>query len=481
MTIKQAILLDAFQKALDEGTAAFFVGAGMSRGAGFVDWRDLIRDIATDLDLDVDRETDLIALAQYHVNQRGGRAAINQKLIDEFIKDAKPAENHALLATLPVHTIWTTNYDTVLEDAFRAAHKHVDVKRISQNLTLTLPKRDAIIYKMHGDASLPDEAVLTKSDYEMFPSQRELFSVQLRGDLVSKTFLFLGYSFSDPNIDYILARIRVLLGRDKREHFAIMRAIPKPKGGSAKKRTQYEYDARKQELRIQDLQNYGIQTHLVQEYVEITTILRELNRRADRKNVFVSGSAADFNPFGKERIENLARTLGTMIIQKDYNLVSGIGLGIGGAITIGAMEALYESPASHMDERTTLRPFPQVAPSSGTLKRTWTRYRREMISRAGFAIFLCGNKRKGGKLVEADGVHEEFEIVAERGVYPVPVGATGHAALSIWNRVMANPKAYFHAYTPKVVEPLGVLNKPGVTDKQILDSVFAILKTIAPK
>src|SRR3954464_12908096 len=97
VTIKQATLLDAFQTALDEGTAAFFIGAGMSRGAGFVDWRDLISDIANDLGLDVDKETDLIALAQYHVNQRGGRDAIHQKLIDEFIKDAKRTENHELI------------------------------------------------------------------------------------------------------------------------------------------------------------------------------------------------------------------------------------------------------------------------------------------------------------------------------------------------------------------------------------------------
>lgn len=29
-----------------------------------------------------------------------------------------------------------------------------------------------------------------------------------KGEMCSKTFLFLGYSFSDPNIHHILARIR---------------------------------------------------------------------------------------------------------------------------------------------------------------------------------------------------------------------------------------------------------------------------------
>ncbi len=275
MTTSRKILLDSVQVALDEGVAAFFVGAGLSRAAGYVDWRGLIRDIAEELGLDVDRESDLIALAQYHVNQRRGRAAINQKLIEEFTRDAVVTENHRLIAALPVAAVWTTNYDTLLEDAFRAAHKRIDVKVSPESLATTLPKRDVTIYKMHGDVSAPDNAVLTKRDYETYHRDRNLFSVALQGDLVSKTFLFLGYSFSDPNIDYILARIRGLLGENRRDHFCIMRRVVKTKG-RGRARAQYDYDVRKQDLRIEDLKTYGIQTHLVEDYDEIPEILREL-------------------------------------------------------------------------------------------------------------------------------------------------------------------------------------------------------------
>lgn len=64
-----------------EGNAALFVGAGLSRPAGYVDWKELLREIADDLDLEVDREYDLIALAQYHCNYRGSRSKLNEKLI----------------------------------------------------------------------------------------------------------------------------------------------------------------------------------------------------------------------------------------------------------------------------------------------------------------------------------------------------------------------------------------------------------------
>src|SRR6476659_10238195 len=102
------------------------MGAGVSKAAGFVDWKSLMRDVAKDLHLDVDRETDLIAIAQYHENEMGGRGALNRLLIEEFTRDATITQNHRLITTLPVRTIWTTNYDKLIETAYREAHKRPD-------------------------------------------------------------------------------------------------------------------------------------------------------------------------------------------------------------------------------------------------------------------------------------------------------------------------------------------------------------------
>ena len=76
-----------FVKSLEEGTAAILVGAGMSRATGFVDWKGLLRDIANELELDVDRESDLVAIAQYHKNHVGNRSRLDQLLIEEFTRD----------------------------------------------------------------------------------------------------------------------------------------------------------------------------------------------------------------------------------------------------------------------------------------------------------------------------------------------------------------------------------------------------------
>lgn len=75
------------------------------------------------------------------------------------------------------------------------------------------------VYKMHGDAGNPANAVITKDDYELYEYRRPLFWTALKGDLISKTFLFVGFSFEDPNMDYILGQIHSLLGENIHEHY----------------------------------------------------------------------------------------------------------------------------------------------------------------------------------------------------------------------------------------------------------------------
>lgn len=442
-----------FENALEEGYAALFAGAGLSRPSGIVDWKDLLMDIAIELDLDVDRESD----------------------IGELARDAKLTENHRLITVLPIKTVWTTNYDQLLEHAYQETGKRPDVKIKQEDLAVTIPNRDVTIYKMHGDFSQPQNAVLTKEDFETYNEHRALFSEKLKGDLIEKTFLFLGFSCTDPNIDYILGRIRALLGQNQREHYCIMTRPQIPKGGGRAK-AQFKEEKTKLDSRIAELKRYGIRALLVDDYAEVTAILKELSRRSHRKDIFVSGSASDFSPMGRERVEKLARDIGRGIIRKGNNLVSGFGLGIGGTVILGAMEELYTDDKREFGDRTTLRPFPQESPRGMTRETFLTRFREDMIANAGFAVFLCGNKLDPGtgKTVIASGVMKEFEITKRLNRYPIPVGATGHAARRIWEEVNGSLDRFFP--NGGVKEHFQTLRDTKSTNEEIVEAIFAIAK-----
>jgi len=475
MPTEKKTFLSQFLKAIEEGNAAIFAGAGLSRPAGFVDWKALLAEIVAELKLPPDTE-DLVAAAQYHVNEQGSRGRLNQLLIDEFTKNTSPTLNHRLIARLPIDTIWTTNYDHLIEEALREEHRRVDVKHRQDQLAHTMPGRDVTLFKMHGDSELPAEAVLVREDYETYQQTRRLFSYRLQGDLVSKTFLFVGFSFTDPNVSYVLARIRGLMDKNARTHYCFMKTLPIPKRGG-KQRAEYEYQQRHQELLIRDLKRYGIQTVLIDDYAEITSVLEALNGLVFRKNIFVSGSAVDYSPLGQPRVEGLCRALGAAIIERGRNLTSGFGVGIGGWVILGAMEAIYSKAGSRVDDRLILRPFPQASPKGMGLADLWTRYRTDMISRAGAAIFIAGNKNDGnGGVARANGCIEEFEIAKKEGRAPIPIGCSGHAAQEIWKQVNLDVGAFYPGNVKRARAALKVLNDATSSDSNLLRAVFELVE-----
>ena len=314
MSVKKEELIRKYVDAIREGNAAIFAGAGLSRPSGYVDWKGLLRPLASDIDLDVDKENDLLSVAQFYRNRKGIHTPISQAIMTAFSKDALPNENVNILTRLPIFTYWTTNYDELIERGIEAANRNPDVKSESDQLSIMKPDRDAIVYKMHGDVNRPATAVLTKSDYELYENKRPLFRTALKGDLISKRFLFIGFSFEDPNLDYILSQIRSLLNEEVPEHFCFFRKVQPADFTDPK---DYGYASARQEMQVENLQSYGIQTVFVDSYDEITEILREIEKASKMKNVFISGSAEEFSaPWDKSKAEELGsvdarRFLGT--------------------------------------------------------------------------------------------------------------------------------------------------------------------------
>lgn len=470
------IFIEKFVKELKEENAAIFAGAGLSIPAGHLNWKQLLKPLAKELNIDINRENDLVSLAQYYCNEKGGnKNNISQLIMDEFGKQSKPTENHKILARLPINTYWTTNYDRLIEKALEKEGKIVDIKYTLDQLPITKRKRNAIVYKMHGDVEHPGKAIIIKDDYEMYQHKYEPFITSLKGDLISKTFLFIGISFTDPNLDYIFSRIRVSFKSGQREHYCFLEKVVQ---GRDELKEEYEYRKRKQELFIGDLKRFNINTLLLDSYCEITEILRKIECKFKQDKIFISGSAEKYNEWGEEKAKKFIHDLSSRLIKDEYDIISGFGIGVGSLVITGALQELYMNKKVISEERLLLRPFPQEVLTETNKKQLWTKYREDMISRSGITVIIFGNKIKYDSIVNADGVEEEFRIAQELGNKIIPVGATGFMAKEIWNKVNKEFEAYYPNLPNEARVIFNQLNNIELEPEEIIDKIIEFIDYI---
>ncbi len=465
-----------YVKHLSEGNAAIFAGAGMSRGAGFVDWKELLREIAKDLGLNIDEEYDLISIAQYHVNDRGPDK-IKDKILREFSEEVDLTENHKILARLPINTYWTTNYDKLLERALKNEHKIADAKYTVDQLLTTRPRRDVVIYKMHGDVEHSTNAVITKEDYQVYHYSHEPFITLLNGDLLSKNFLFLGFSFADPNLEYILSRVKLRHQKNTRTHFCFIRSHRIGDTDCLDEET-LKYKQRKQKLFIDDLWRYRIKALVVEEYEDITKVLLEIEKRFKKRTVFISGSAADYGRMSQNDAQGFIHKLSKALIKSGYRVVNGFGWGVGSAVINGALEQIYEHPEKHSNDQLIMRPFPQFKTGTKDLPTLWLEYRQRMISEAGVAVYVFGNKLDGSKIIDAPGVRQEYEIAQEQGVISVPIGSTGFMAEQLYNEAINDYSTTLFKQEPQLAPLYSILGDSGSSESDIIQSVIQIINKL---
>lgn len=445
-----------FSKEIKEHNAAIFAGAGFSKSRGYVDWKELLEPLADEIGIDISKETDLVSLAQYYKNEKNNRSEINNRILEEFSKEAEPDENHMILSRLPIKTYWTTNYDSLIEDALKASKKIVDVKYTVNQLSTTKPNRDAILYKMHGDKEHPSDTIILKEDYELYNTKYAPFITALSGDLISKTFLFIGFSFTDPNLDYILSRVRVNYGTNQRTHYSFVKKIKKEEYDST---ADFEYLKRKQELFINDLKRYNIQALLIDDYSEITTILRKIEKSINEDSIFISGSAHDYGNWNEKDAQQFINDLSKNLIKQNKKIISGFGLGVGNFVITGALEQMYMKQNKINNDQLILRPFPQKTLPNQQIEELWSKYRNDMISLAGISIFIFGNKiDKDGNIVDANGVYSEFEIAKEKGNLIIPIGSTGYVAKRIWEEVNSRFDEFYPSANDKLKQLFNKLN-----------------------
>lgn len=444
---RNVLYLDQIAGQMKQGDISVFAGAGLSVASGYVDWKKLLEPISKQLRLNAN--IDLTEIAQYYKNKYE-RQGLNSLVFNEFDKVPKNNENVNWLAKMPISEFWTTNYDDVIEQSVKKEGKNVQVIVKQEDFKYHKTGREVTIYKMHGDKDSPDDVVLTKEDYQNYDSTRGVFTKLLSVELIRRTFLFIGFSFNDPNMKRILSIAKQSLkGKSPQTHYCFMRKIQLTDYLDEKNKLNHEnikkyiQDKNYQELRINAMAKYGILTILVNDYEEITLMLRYLYNNYITNNVFVSGginpeTLSDYGNFDMKQdtnsnlgpAENFLTLLGKALIDNNFHIYTGFGAGVGNYILSGVLL----SDKNKYTNTGIINNEIHISSLVEVDKLTKKEFEKKMIGQCSSSIVVFGYGN------EDSGTYEEYEIAEKAGKYIVPIKKTRLAAENIYEKLKKQEK-----------------------------------------
>ncbi len=190
------------------GGLTLFLGAGLARPAGLPDWNGLLSALASSRvspsELPAFNELsalDRAALIEQRLGQGETMGEATARVILEHTK--RFALNHALLASLPIQEVVTTNYDDLFERASGAIGR--PCARLPGD---AVTPGERFILKMHGCVTRPSSIVLTREDYMRFQENRGALAGIVQALLLMRHMLFVGFSFTDDNFHRIAHTVR---------------------------------------------------------------------------------------------------------------------------------------------------------------------------------------------------------------------------------------------------------------------------------
>lgn len=456
--------LNVYSEQIISGETALFLGSGVSRDSGFPSWKALLAPCAEELGIEMGDQPDLYAIAQYYSN-RHSDAELRRffhKAINRFAESNPVLDG---LLDIPFGSIWTTNYDKLIEDGLKK--RFIGYNAIVNDKDLASVSNDTKIniYKMNGDVSEPTSMVVTKDDYEHYTQKHPLFLTFLKKELVANTFLFIGYGFSDALVLDCLSSLTEFLGPAGNCHYAIMLVDDK-----VSVRTEYFFE----DLHLR----YKIKC-LALRKEDIPTLISRLANKVREKKVFISGAFDTVPEEDNQFADKLSFELVHHLYNNNFRISTGVGKRLGTFITGYAHQYLAERSITNTSRFLSMRPFPFHLDLDESAK---IHYRKIMQADCSAAIFLFGQSRstalEGGFETTGHysrGVYMEYELAKKSGLAIIPVGATGYEADVIWNEVKANINQFY--YLSKKIDKLHNERDPA----KLSELIISILRDIPKK
>jgi len=239
--IKEKILkIPAIPKQLLNGIkdnkCVLFAGAGASMDAKMPSWKELVVALVERLKEEYSNlpnreleevekllcEGKYMILAAYCLRKLGAYE-FSDVLKQKLSCNGKKSYTHGLLAKIPFRAVITTNFDLFIEQTNSANGRMCktllpnDMNISEERLGGALP-----VLKIHGSYETPDSIVLTKAGIRELLFNKPQYNETLKQYFTENTVLFYGYSFNDPDIDFILQGIMADKKGLTRKHYALL-------------------------------------------------------------------------------------------------------------------------------------------------------------------------------------------------------------------------------------------------------------------
>ncbi|OGW12934.1 MAG: hypothetical protein A3G93_13880 [Nitrospinae bacterium RIFCSPLOWO2_12_FULL_45_22] len=229
---------------LKTGRALAFVGSGSSKRVGYPDWDELLSLMEGEI-----RTKDPTFNGSFH-REAGDTLwhayKLKERLGENFYpfikKTFEPKNNrhnafHINLMSLSFQHIITSNYDSVLEDAFSGLRKSKPVERFCWNekeklcdfirrMNDPLYKDTIQIFYVHGRYDSQDSIVLTERDYTNRYHEGNLAIKCLWLIAATRQVVFVGFSFQDFDLLSAFRQVRGDFGGGDSRHFALVGIEP---------------------------------------------------------------------------------------------------------------------------------------------------------------------------------------------------------------------------------------------------------------
>jgi len=371
-----------------QSNLSLFLGAGSSMQYDAMNWNELINKVYKGC-----ADWENIERAQYaELKGIDVKNTIAEVIKSVSIDDKKINTFLHHLLNFDYKSLWTTNYDCVIEKVLiKKIKKYLSIYKYEHFKNLSCPGGN-FLFKINGSCDSPETIVITREDFIDYRKSHEAYLILLKRELLRNSFLFLGCSFDDDILRICIKDILNCIDNSSENyitnHYAIIaeQNVEKLDFISEDLTKHYKINC----LQINNIQNAYITAYGISSKVKLNSI-------------FISGAKAFVRysteeEYGKKVCQSLVNAF-MKIKGFPFKFISGMGMSIGHFVS-GTIKQLCKE--KNINRYLRMEPFPFTSDEANE------QHRESLINKAGVFIFIFGDFDGIKSNLKSNGMWREY-------------------------------------------------------------------------